>query len=283
MTYQKRNLKFQFKISSGSFDDKGNDTLTIENIKAEVQVAAYGSYSASTLDARVYGLSLEQMGLIGYKGVQYGVTTQNEMKIWANEIPIFSGTIGWCIADVNEMPDAALIIQASATGFSQSIPAKDFNQKGEVKIADIFKSIAALIDLSVDVSDSITEVEVDPHYSGNYIDQILTCARSHNLLTDVRLGVIFIWKEGDAIDKSIPYVSKETGLIGYPRFNGWGLEFNTIFSPLLILGRDVKIETSLPNASGKYRINSAVHHLSSWMEGGPWMTQCSASFFTAGR
>lgn len=282
MTYKKRNLKFQFKLSSGAFDENGNDVLTLDNVKAEVQVASYGSLSANTLDARVYGLSLKHMALIGYKGVQYGITTQNMMKVWANEVSIFEGSIGWSFTDLNEAPDAPLIIQATSTGYAQSIQAADFSKSGEVKVSEIIASIASLIGYTIVISPSVTEVEKNPHYSGNYVDQILNCARSHNLLTDFRLGVVTIWKSGDAIDDQIPYVSPQTGLIGYPRFNGWGLEFTTTFSPLLILGRDVHIETSLPNASGRYSINAALHHLSSWMEGGPWITTCSASFFTRG-
>lgn len=284
MTYKKRSLKFQFKLSSGSFDDKNKmDMLTIENAKAEVQVAALGSLSANTMDAKVYGLSLKNMAAIGYKGTQYGITTQNMMKVWADDTPIFEGSIGWSFVDANEMPDAPLIINASSTGYAQSVEAAPFNKAGVVKVADVISSIAVLAGYSVRISPEVNEVENNPFYKGNYIDQIRDCCRAHDLLFDIRLGVIFVWKEGDAIDESIPFVSPRTGLLGYPRFNGWGIEFNTTFSPLLILGRDVQLETDLPNASGKYRINSAVHHLSTWMEGGPWMTQCSASLFTAGR
>lgn len=284
MTYKRHSLKFQFKLSSGSFDDeKKMDVLTLDNAKAEVQVAALGSLSANTMDARVYGLSLKHMADIGYKGTQYGITTQNMMKVWADDIPIFEGSVGWSYADANEMPDAPLIIYASSTGYAQSVEAAPFTQAGTVKVADIISSVAALTGYGVQISQAVTDVENNPFYQGNYIDQIRDCCRAHNLLFDIRLGVIFVWKEGDAIDESIPFVSPGTGLLGYPRFNGWGLEFTSIFSPLLILGRDVQIETDLPNATGKYRINSAVHHLSTWMEGGPWMTQCSASLFTAGR
>lgn len=283
MTYKQRNLKFQFGLSSGQFNDEGANILTLENVKAEVQVAAFGGLSANTLDAKIYGMSLKNMGLIGYKGVQYGVVTQNSVKVWAEDVALFSGTIGWAYVDANQMPDAPLIIQASTTGYAQSEPVVDFSQKGIVKIADIITAMANYIKLTVVIHADVNGVEKDPHYTGNTIDQIRTCARNNGLLIDIRLGAIFVWPEGKPVDNNVPYVSKETGLLGYPRFDGWGLEFTTMFSPLLIQGRDVQVQTDLPNASGVYNINSAVHHLSSWIEGGPWMTMCSGTFYNAGR
>lgn len=283
MTYKQRNLKFQFGLASGQFNDEGANILTLENVKAEVQVAAFGGLSANTLDAKIYGMSLKNMGLIGYKGVQYGVVTQNSVKVWAEDVALFSGTIGWAYVDANQMPDAPLIIQASTTGYAQSEPVVDFSQKGIVKIADIITAMANYIKLTVVIHADVNGVEKDPHYTGNTIDQIRTCARNNGLLIDIRLGAIFVWPEGKPVDNNVPYVSKETGLLGYPRFDGWGLEFTTMFSPLLIQGRDVQVQTDLPNASGVYNINSAVHHLSSWIEGGPWMTMCSGTFYNAGR
>jgi len=283
MTYKQRNLKFQFGLSSGQFNDEGANILTLENVKAEVQVAAFGGLSANTLDAKIYGMSLKNMGLIGYKGVQYGVVTQNSVKVWAEDVALFSGTIGWAYVDANQMPDAPLIIQASTTGYAQSEPVVDFSQQGIVKIADIITAMANYIKLTVVIHADVNGVEKDPHYTGNTIDQIRTCARNNGLLIDIRLGAIFVWPEGKPVDNNVPYVSKETGLLGYPRFDGWGLEFTAMFSPLLIQGRDVQVQTDLPNASGVYNINSAVHHLSSWIEGGPWMTMCSGTFYNAGR
>lgn len=70
MTYKKRSLKFQFTLKSGKFDDFGNEILTIDNIKAEVEVGAFGGVSGTTLEARVYGLSEEKMALLSYKGIQ---------------------------------------------------------------------------------------------------------------------------------------------------------------------------------------------------------------------
>ncbi|WP_289365961.1 baseplate hub protein [Pantoea stewartii] len=276
MTYKKRSLKFQFKLKSGAFDDKGNDTLTIDNIKAEVEVGAYGGISGTTLDARIFGLSLKQMGLLSYKGIQLNGAQQNIIKIWADDKPIFYGSITNCVADLNQMPDAPLIISAFATGFDQSIIASPFSASGSVDVADIITSIAKSIDYTV-VNRGVNVKLANPYFEGNPISQINQCAHAAGIEIDYRLQVIYIWPQGKPVDDSVPFVSKGSGLLGYPIFNNYGLTFSCSYSDLIIRGRNVKIETDLPNASGIYTIQQATHHLSSWTEGGPWVTRVWAS------
>lgn len=282
MTYQKRRLKFQFKLSSGAFDENGNDTLTIDNIKASVNVGGYGGVSGTVLNAEVYGLGLERMAMLSFKGIQYERTIQNMMKVWANDELIFTGSIGSCYTDLGRMPDAPLIIQATSTGYDQSVPVKDFHVQGDAKVADIISSIAKIIGYQAVIGDSVNDVEADPFYTGNYIEQITACARAHNLNWDFRNGTIYVWKEGDTIDKTVPLVSAKSGLIGYPIFNGWGVTITTMFSSLLVRGRNLQLQTDLPNASGLYGINNSQYILSTWQEGGPWFTQCGLTMYPYG-
>lgn len=282
MTYKKRTLKFQFKLEKGAFNDKGDNILTIDNIKANLHVGGYGGTSGTVMNAEVFGLSLEKMALLSFKGIQYESTTQNMMKVWANEELIFTGSIGSCYIDLGRMPDAPLIIQATSTFYDQSIETKDFSVKGDVKVSDIITAIAKSMGYAVVINSSINQVEKDPVYHGNLYQQLTDCLRAHDLTWDIRNGVIFVWKSGTTIDEVMPLVSSENGLIGYPIFNGFGVSITTSFSSLLVRGRNLKLETDLPNASGVYGINDVAYILSSWQEGGSWYAQCSLSLFTQG-
>lgn len=276
MTYKKRSLKFEFKLKSGAFDDKGNDTLTIDNVKAEVEVGAYGGVSGSTLECRLFGLSLEMMAKLSYKGIQLDGTQQNLLKVWADGKIIFFGSITNCFADFNQMPDAPLIISGNATGYEQSIPASPFSASGSVDVADIISSIASGIGYSV-VNSGVNYKISNPYFDGNPIEQIRKVAKAAGINFDPRMGVIFIWPQTGAVDDVKPLISPQTGLLGYPVFSNFGVTFQCTFSDLIIIGRRCQIETSLPNASGTYTITAATHHLSSWTEGGPWITICRAS------
>lgn len=276
MTYKKRKLKFQFTLKSGAFDKRGGDVLTIDNVKAELEVGAYGGVTGTTLDARVYGLSLDNMALLSYKGIQLNGAKQNMIKIWADDEPIFFGSIMNCNSDMNQMPDAPLIIMATATGYDQSVVAADFSAKGTVLVVDIITAIAKSIGYAV-VNNGVKNVIENPYYSGDPISQIRQCAKDAGIEIDTGLMVISIWARGGNRDEVKPFISPEHGLIGYPVFNNYGISFTCIYSNLILRGRKLELVTSLPNASGTYTVQAAKHYLSTWTEGGPWMTMGWAS------
>lgn len=276
MTYKKRTLKFEFTLKDGAFDESGNNILTIDNIKAEIEIGAYGGITGTTLEARVYGLSIDNMALLSYKGIQLNGAKQNMMKVWADDRPVFFGSITNCFADLNQMPDAPLIISAFSTGFDQSITAAPFSKEGVASVNEIITTIAASIGYTVVNNGVLAKLE-NPYFEGNPISQIQQCAHAAGIEIDFRLGAIYIWPQGGSIDDIIPLISPQHGLIGYPVFSNYGINFQCQYSDLILRGRKVQLETSLPNGSGVYTVQSAVHHLSTWSEGGPWSTIIWAS------
>lgn len=276
MTYKKRILKFEFTLKDGAFDENGNNILTIDNIKAEIQIGAYGGITGTTLEARVYGLSIDNMALLSYKGVQINGAKQNMMKVWADDRPVFFGSIINCFADLNQMPDAPLIISAFSTGFDQSITAPPFSKEGVASVSEIITTIAASIGYTVVNNGVLAKLE-NPYFEGNPIAQIQQCAHAAGIEIDFRLGAIYIWPQGGSVDDTIPLISPRHGLIGYPVFSNYGINFQCQYSDLILRGRKVQLETDLPNGSGVYTVQSAQHHLSTWSEGGPWSTIVWAS------
>lgn len=271
MTYKKRSLKFQFTLKEGKFDDKGNDILTIDNIKAEVEMGAYGGISGSEMNCRVYGLGIDQMALLSYKGRQLSAPKQNLIKVWADDSPIFYGTITNCFADLNQAPDAPLIIQSFSTGFEQSLVSPPFSASGSVDVVDAITSIAKEIGYAV-VNNGVKAKLSGAYFRGDPISQMRQIADAAGINVDFRLGVIYIWPPEGHVDDVMPLVSPETGLFGYPVFSGFGITFTCSFSNLICLGRKIKLVTEYPNASGDYTVITANNYLSSWTEGGPWST-----------
>ncbi|HBB1636846.1 TPA: hypothetical protein J0601_000915 [Escherichia coli] len=224
----------------------------------------------------MFGLSIENMALLSYKGIQLNGAKQNMMKVWADDRPVFFGSITNCFADLNQMPDAPLIISAFSTGFDQSITAPPFSKEGIASVAEIITTIAASIGYTVVNNGVLAKLE-NPYFEGNPISQIQQCAHAAGIEIDFRLGAIYIWPQGGSIDDTIPLISPEHGLIGYPVFSNYGINFQCQYSDLILRGRKVQIETSLPNGSGVYTVQSAIHHLSTWTEGAPWATIVWAS------
>lgn len=276
MTYKKRSMKVQFTLYEGSFDSDGNDVLTIDNIKAELSMAAYGGIQGQTLDLKVNGLSLEHMALISYKGIRVTGSKMNLIKVWFDDELIFFGAITGAFMDLNQMPDAPLIISATATGYDQTKPAAPFSASGSVNVVDILTAISKSVGYEVDNSGVSAQLS-DPHFSGNPVQQINAVCQAAGINHEIAQGILTIWPQGGKRDDIKPLISPSCGLLGYPVFAPLGINFNTIYSSLLKIGREVQVDTSLPNASGDYTIIQAEHYISTWVEGGPCQTTVYAT------
>ncbi|MDH0357190.1 hypothetical protein N7387_21285, partial [Morganella sp. GD04133] len=76
-----------------------------------------------------------------------------------------------------------------------------------------------------------------------------------------------------------PVVSPENGLIGYPVYTRGGLTIQTQFSPFIVQGEQLRLDTSLPGASGDYDARLVSHYLTSWTKNGAWHTIATISPF----
>ena len=47
-------------------------------------------------------------------------------------------------------------------------------------------------------------------------------------------------------------ISKDKGMIGYPTFNEFGVNFSALFDPYLRTGQIVEIDSIVPKVSGQY-------------------------------
>ncbi|MGK8226365.1 hypothetical protein ACDY94_03755 [Escherichia coli] len=276
MTYKKRNLKFEFSLTDQVFDGSqgpgNNNVLTIENARAVVEYNGYGGSALTTLTASLYGLNLSNMAKLSYAGNQRGKTKNNWMKVWAQDELIFMGTITFATTDFNEAPDAPLLIEAHALGAERSLPAKPFAVDGDVDVIDAIRAIANPLGIMVSVLEDIKFPISNPYVVGDPVSQIIQLAQMAHLNIDCSTQVIRIWTQQGSWDDVVPFVSKGSGLIGYPVWSRDGLYLTTMFSSNLIAPRKMKLETELPGASGMYTISTVKHILSTWIEGGPWFS-----------
>ena len=61
-------------------------------------------------------------------------------------------------------------------------------------------------------------------------------------------------------------------MVGYPALNSKGMAVRTLFNPQIRLGGAVRVESSLPMATGEFTVFNFSHALSSQLPGGPWFT-----------
>ncbi|WP_410702329.1 hypothetical protein [Citrobacter braakii] len=276
--YSKRSLRFEFVNETSSFDDSGNNTISISEARATVSFQSAGNLFGTQINVSIFGLGIEMLAALSSKAMGlFGSDTERiSMKVFVGETAIFAGYMTSSIANMNAIPNAALMITATANADLQNKPASPFSFNGATPVPDIINAICNAAGYKAYITGLDGLVVTNPHYEGSIFTQLESLCNDVNVAMSVAPPSISFWPQDSTRDDVMPFISPEYGLIGYPIFSNGGLMFQTQFSTLLTTGRNVQIETSLPHASGVYKLTSVNHELSSWMNDGPWHSICIA-------
>lgn len=276
--YSKRSLRFEFVNETSSFDESGNNTISISEARATVSFQSAGNLFGTQINVSIFGLGIEMLAALSSKAMGlFGSDTERiSMKVFVGETAIFAGYMTSSIANMNAIPNAALMITATANADLQNKPASPFSFNGATPVPDIINAICNAAGYKAYITGLDGLVVTNPHYEGSIFTQLESLCNDVNVAMSVAPPSISFWPQDSARDDVMPFISPEYGLIGYPIFSNGGLMFQTQFSTLLTTGRNVQIETSLPHASGVYKLTSVNHELSSWMNDGPWHSICIA-------
>lgn len=278
--YNQKLLRFEFVSSPFPFRDlDGNDKITISNVRATVSCQSSGNLFGTQVNVSIYGLSLEYISALSSKamGLYGGNTESVSMDIFVGDTKIFSGYMTSSIANMNMVPNAALMITATASADLQNkaVPPVSFN--GSISAANLIGAICKPARYSPMITGLDNLIVTNPHYAGSVFGQLERFCADYEISMSVMPPTISFWPEKSKRDDVIPLISPEYGLIGYPIFSNGGVMFQTQFSTLLTTGRNVNLKTSLPHASGEYKLTTVTHELSSWMPDGPWHSICIAN------
>lgn len=276
--YSKRSLRFEFVNETSSFDESGNNTISISEARATVSFQSAGNLFGTQINVSIFGLGIDMLAALSSKAMGlFGSDTERiSMKVFVGETAIFAGYMTSSIANMNAIPNAALMITATANADLQNKPASPFSFNGATPVPDIINAICNAAGYKAYITGLDGLVVTNPHYEGSIFTQLESLCNDVNVAMSVAPPSISFWPQDSTRDDVMPFISPEYGLIGYPIFSNGGLMFQTQFSTLLTTGRNVQIETSLPHASGVYKLTSVNHELSSWMNDGPWHSICIA-------
>ncbi|MFV7280517.1 hypothetical protein ACNPG5_06185 [Citrobacter cronae] len=276
--YSKRSLRFEFVNETSSFDESGNNTISISEARATVSFQSAGNLFGTQINVSIFGLGIEMLAALSSKamGLFGSDTERTSMKVFVGETAIFAGYMTSSIANMNAIPNAALMITATANADLQNKPASPFSFNGATPVPDIINAICNAAGYKAYITGLDGLVVTNPHYEGSIFTQLESLCNDVNVAMSVAPPSISFWPQDSTRDDVMPFISPEYGLIGYPIFSNGGLMFQTQFSTLLTTGRNVQIETSLPHASGVYKLTSVNHELSSWVNDGPWHSICIA-------
>lgn len=269
-------LKFIITLGTGKFGSSSNDRITLQGYRATADIDKAGGMMMSTLRARIFGVRLEDMNAITTLQWKPGTLIPNTVEVFAidgdRETLVFGGNIINAWGDYHGMPDVFLHIQAQAAYFNGLFSAKPRSFKGSVDVATIMGQIASEMGYAFE-NNGVNVKLSDVYLPNTNLEQARDLARAAGIDLYVDDKVLAITPRNGPRGQDIPLIGADSGLVGYPTFDGIGVNFFAIFNPAVTFGGRVKLETDVTRAAGEWVVTSVAHRLESEKPGGAWFSR----------
>jgi Baseplate hub gp41 len=284
MAYSAKQITLEIQLGTGSFGESGTNTVTLQNLRVEAEllnVMRTGpvSSSAGRATVRVFGLTLNQINQLTKAGTMIAAAN-NTLIVSAGDAngmqTVFSGTVWQAYPDFR-MPNSGFVFLASGGYLIQLKPAAPTSFSGPTDVATAMGTLAGQIGYRVE-NNSVSVQVSSPYLKGTIGQQIASLAHQANVYhyLDQTTQTLAIWPKNGARGGSVPVISPETGMIGYPAFQVAGVQVRTLFNPEIVPGIQVQIQSQLQAASGTFQVATVSHHIASQMPDGPWETDILA-------
>lgn len=300
MSFIERKIDVTIQLDGDTFDGGGN-MVQLSGLRCQASILNYTGTSGSfayQLQMRINGMLPADMAKMSTMGFSYGKYKRNLIQVRAGDdqagMPVvFTGSIYSAVIDYNAMPDVGMEILAFADLNQKFMKASATSYKGAMDVATMIQSICAQAGLKF-VNNGVTTKLSNHAVGGNYMAQIADICHAAGCYCNQSLdgSTITIFPKGGSVDGTVIVASPETGLVGYPMYNGHGIAVVMEFNPTAQAGRRVRVDTSIPNftpsaiqrfsnktADNKtdFFINTVTHDISSQTVNGPWFTKLEAS------
>lgn len=272
----KKQLKFVITLGTGKFGSTDYNIITLQGFRASVNIDKAGGVQMSTLDAKIFGVKQADMNSITTLQWKPTFNIFNTVEVYAIdgevETLVFAGNIVNAWGDYGAPPEVFLHIRAQAAYFNQLQAVKPLSIKGGIDVDVVMRRIAKDMGLQYE-NKNVHIFLTDVYIADTLTEQAKQLARAGNFSLYIDDKILAIANKYEPRQGSIPLISSKSGLIGYPTFNGIGVEFQTLFNPAITFGGAVKLETSIEQAAGEWIVRSISHKLESEKPGGAWFSR----------
>lgn len=269
----KKQLRFVITLGTGKFGSSNNDTVTLQGFRAIADIDKAGGMMMGTLKAKIYGVKQADMNSVTTLQWKPQTWIPNTVEVFAidgtAETLVFAGNIVNAWADYASMPDVFLHIQAQAAFFNalKAIPPRSF--KGAIDTPTVMSQIAADLGYTFE-NNGVTTQLTDLYLPNTGLEQAKDLARAAGCDLYLDDKVLAITPPNVPRKALVPVISPTSGLVGYPTFDGVGVNFQALFNPGVTFGGTIKLETDVKQAAGEWIVTSVAHRLESEKPGGAW-------------
>lgn len=278
MTLTKKVLELTITLGSGTFGETVGDTVTLSRFRMTADAINPGGDSMGRCQIRVYGLREDLMNKLTTIGsVNTAIKAKNAVLLAAGDVEngmsaIFSGTILDAWADYNSAPDVAFNIIAYAGLVAAVKPVGATSYKGATDVATILQDLATN-EMGLAFENNGVDAKLSsPYLSGTALSKVRSVAQAAGIMWDIDHDTLVIWPQAGARRGTIPLISPDTGMVGYPSLSSKGMTVKMLFNPNVKIGADVEVQSRIPMSCGTWRVFNIAHNLSSEIADGPWFT-----------
>ena len=285
MSFVQRLIEVSVKLAGdpttnqpATFAESGTDTVTLSGSRTSVRIQNSGAPAGSTARVNVWGMTPSLMNQLATLGLVFNIVPRNTITIAAGDAgsklaTVFSGTITAGYGDYNAAPDVPFIFECNSGLADAVAPASPSSFTGAADVATIMSGFARQMNLGFE-NNGVTIQLSNPYFSGNVMTQMRACAEHANINAEIINGnVLAIWpKGGSRTGGSMPLVSKDTGMIGYPAYTQQGIIVRTLFNPQIAFGGMIQVQSALQKASGQWAVQKLDLALDSLVPHGQWMS-----------
>ena len=261
------------------------ERMSFPGFATNVHIQKQGAPELPRANVQIFGLSeakLAQLTLLSFDGLSL---RPNRMQIMAGDSEsgmsiCFEGEITNSAPDFNAAPSPVLNIEAITAAYPKLLPQSPVSISGSQAVEDLMESLASEAGLTfrnegVSTSLSNCTINGDPISKMQWVADTIGA----DLIFDDK-EVILVPRDGTRGQLlTVTAINPKTGQIGYPSFDSMGIRCSCFFRPDLMVAGYCRIESSLPRASGVWKIYSVEHDLSANLPGGgPWMSTIAGTW-----
>jgi hypothetical protein len=282
MSFVQRAIDLTFTLGSGNFSGTSSNQVKVSGLRIACRIAKMGVPAASECQLRIFGLTPAVYNQLISIYQQTQVKFANTVIVQAGDsvngmATVFIGQLTLAQIDLNSQPDAILNVIAQ-TGILQALTAvPPVSYPAGASVDTIMSSLAIQMNLKYE-NHGVTAVLPKSYFPGTARQQFISAIQAAGINGIIDDGALIIWpKGGSRSTPSIPVLSPENGMIGYPGYSNIGLNVKTMYNPNVTFGGQVTVQSSIKPCNGTWTVYGLSHELESEMPDGQWCTnvQCS--------
>jgi hypothetical protein len=281
----RKSLKFTITLGTGVFASSEVNTVVLEGFRASAQIERSGTQGAH-LSAKIFGVSQSDMNSITTlifrtANVADVLYLQNTIEVVAidglRETLVFAGNIVTAWADYSGMPDVCLVINSQAAYFDQLRTTSPVSFSGSIDVATVMAQLARAMGKTFE--NNGVDIQLSDLYLVNSpMEQARDLAKQAGIVLIEDNGVLAIMPPNTPRGSLIPKISPQSGIIGYPTFDGAGVIVQVLFNPAITFFGRFELITDQVRAAGVWYATSISHNLESEKPDGMWFSTIRGNF-----